>query len=99
NSSRRRSIPLALLAGSLLATPLLGGCAFVVGNSGRLHLSRNISVGQELMDLKEARDTGAISDAEYIEMKAKLLEAMESIEIVGTINENTPDELRLETEQ
>lgn len=79
--------------------PLLGGCAFVVGNSGKLHLSRNISVGQELIDLKKAVDTGAITEEEYVVMKRKLLEAMESIEIVGAINENTPDELRRATEQ
>jgi hypothetical protein len=31
------------------------------------------TIGQQLIDLKEARDTGAITDAEYEAEKAKLL--------------------------
>ena len=32
------------------------------------------SVGQELIDLKKARDQGAINDEEYVELKQKIME-------------------------
>lgn len=78
--------PLACIA--LLS---VSGCA--IGNSGKLVLSRHISVGQELIDLKEARDRGAITEEEYLEVKSKLLEIVDSIEVVQAVNEATPDQM------
>lgn len=80
---RRLVFPLACLA----AIPL-SSC--VIGNSGKLVLSRHISVGQELIDLKEARDRGAINDEEYEKVKGKLMEMVESIDMVHTVNDATP---------
>ena len=34
----------------------------------------NTTVGEELIDLKKALDTGAITEEEYNEMKSKILE-------------------------
>ena len=42
-----------------------------VGSGGK-KIEQQPTLGQELMDLKKARDEGAISDQEYNEMKEKL---------------------------
>lgn len=57
------------LAGILLVS----GCVAAIGNRDGRH-SGNVSVGQQLIDLKKAKDAGAISDAEYETEKAKLLQ-------------------------
>jgi hypothetical protein len=50
---------------------LLGGCVAAIGNrEGR----RNGTLGQELIDLKKAKDAGVLSDVEYETQRAKLLE-------------------------
>ena len=33
----------------------------------------DVSIGQQLIDLKAARDAGAMTDTEYAEVKAKLI--------------------------
>ena len=76
-------------AGGLLLT---AGCA--IGNSGKLVLSRHISVGQELIDLQSARDEGAITQEEYELIKGKLMQMVEQIEIVDTVNNSTPDSIQ-----
>lgn len=83
---------------SRLLTPLacltlltVSGCA--IGNSGKLVLARHVSVGQELIDLKEARDRGAITEEEYNEIKTKVMQIVDSIEVVDAVNEATPDQL------
>jgi len=80
---------LALTAASGLL--LTAGCA--IGNSGKLVLSRHISVGQELIDLQRARDEGAITEEEYELIKGKLMQMVEQIEIVDTVNDSTPDSM------
>ena len=55
-----------LLAGSL------AGCAWKVGSDSKQTV-QNPTVGQQLIDLKKARDTGAISEQEYEAQKQKLL--------------------------
>ena len=40
--------------------------------SGGKKIEQQPTLGQELLDLKKARDEGAISDQEYNEMKEKL---------------------------
>jgi putative oligomerization/nucleic acid binding protein len=84
---RRLHTPLACLA---LLT--VSGCA--IGNSGKLVLSRHITVGQELIDLKEALDRGAVTEEEYHEIKAKLMEIVDSIEVVNAVNDSTPDQIQ-----
>jgi hypothetical protein len=47
----------------------LYGCVAGIG-SDTIELP---SVGQELIDLKKARDEGAINDEEYVELKQKIM--------------------------
>ena len=48
------------------------GCAIGIGNRDNDD-ARKASLGQELMDLKAARETGAMSEQEYQEQRARLL--------------------------
>ena len=58
---------------SLLAVLLFSGClALQVGGGDKKETSKP-TIGQQLTDLKTARDAGAITDAEYETQKAKLL--------------------------
>jgi hypothetical protein len=58
---------------ALSAMLLFSGClAFQVGGGSKKEFA-NPTTGQQLIDLKTARDTGAITDAEYQAQKAKLL--------------------------
>jgi hypothetical protein len=49
-----------------------GGCVAAIGNRGE-HAG-NGTLGQELIDLKKAKDAGVISDAEYEQQRARLLD-------------------------
>jgi hypothetical protein len=62
-----------LLAGILLAG--LTGCAMFNYTKGTLQYSRTTTIGRELMDLQEAREKGAISEAEYNQCKKNLIES------------------------
>ncbi len=65
---------LLLPTGAALASLiLLSGCVAAIGNRDGRH-SGNVSVGQQLIDLKKAKDAGAISDTEYEAEKTKLLQ-------------------------
>src|ERR1043166_6403029 len=64
---KRMMIPAALM---LCVAVFLSGCVCVEGNRGE---GSGGTVGQQLVDLKKAKDSGAISDAEYEAQKAKLL--------------------------
>lgn len=55
---------------SLLALALLPACA--IGNRAEVTVNRNVSLGQELMDLQAAHEKGAITDEEYATMRQKL---------------------------
>jgi hypothetical protein len=67
---KRLFIPTAI---ALSAMVLLTGClAFQIGGGDKKE-ERKASVGQQLIDLKAARDRGAITDAEYETQKAKVL--------------------------
>ena len=50
------------------------GCIVGVGNRGNPHSSEKHTLGQELMDLKTARDAGVIDPDEYEHQRRKLLE-------------------------
>ena len=57
-----------------LATLLLfPGCLALQIGGGAKSEARQPSLGQQLVDLKKARDTGAITDAEYEAQKARLM--------------------------
>ena len=60
-----------LVAGSAMI--LLAGCAWQVGGSTK-GATIQPTIGQQLIDLQKAKETGAITDAEYQTQKTKLLE-------------------------
>ena len=82
-----RSILLALFSTSAL---LSSGCA--LGNRAEIHLVRNISFGQELIDLQRAHDEEAISELEYTTLKSKLLEIADLEGVTEIVNEISGDE-------
>ena len=57
----------------ILAAAVLSGCAGAAFNRTDLTLSRNITVGQELVDLQTAHEKGVISDTEYAQAKTDIL--------------------------
>ncbi len=70
DNMKRLFIPTAVALSAML---LLPGClALQVGGSDKQE-ARKATVGQQLIDLKAAKDAGAITDAEYQAEKAKLL--------------------------
>lgn len=73
-SNARNRIAVAAMAVVMIGG-LTGGC-IGVGGSDRTYVTRP-TVGQELSDLKRARETGAIDDAEYARLKAQLLDRHE----------------------
>ena len=56
--------------------PLSSGCSWSVGGSkgNSSCVPAQPTRGQELIDLKKAHDTGAISDAEYESTKKRMLQ-------------------------
>jgi hypothetical protein len=65
--------PLLLTTIALAATVLFTGClAFQVGGGDKKE-GQKPTVGQQLIDLKAAKDQGAISESDYQAQKAKLL--------------------------
>jgi hypothetical protein len=66
---KKNRIPLVLiLMASIILLTVPSGC-IAVDESG----NTRPTVGQELIDLKAARDVGAISEAEYQDTRSKLL--------------------------
>ena len=57
----------------LAATTLLTGCLNLQLGGGTTQRSAAPTVGQQLIDLQKAKDSGAISDAEYQAQKARIL--------------------------
>ena len=62
-----------------LAALVLTGCAGMAFNRIDVALSRNITVGQELIDLKTAHEKGIISDAEYEKAKEDVLSLVSAL--------------------
>jgi hypothetical protein len=70
------------IAGSVLVAAfgaigclLFSGCSWSIGGGKERTLSTTHPTrGQELIDLKKARDQGAITEAEYQAQKTKLVE-------------------------
>ncbi len=67
------------LSVAILTATLLSGCAGAAFNRVNLTVSRNITVGQELIDLQEAHEKGVISDTEYMEAKKNILHLVEQL--------------------
>ncbi len=57
---------------ALAAVTLLTGCIGFVGG-GSTSKPQSATLGQQLIDLQKARDTGAISETEYQAQRSKLL--------------------------
>ncbi len=64
---------LAITAIVLPSVLLLSGCVGLSVGGGSKTETTKATVGQQLIDLQRARDTGAITDAEFQAQKAKLL--------------------------
>jgi hypothetical protein len=67
----KKSIVRAVLAG--VAMILLSGCIGLSLGGGTKTVQEKATVGQQLMDLQRARDSGAITEAEYQAQKTKVL--------------------------
>jgi hypothetical protein len=63
-----------LTACAALTLALLGGCGWSVGASTSEQVQKP-TIGQSLIDLKKARDTGAITDAEYAKRRKEIVDA------------------------
>ena len=55
-----------------LAAMLLNGCVIAFGN--RVPDERKATLGKQLTDLKQARDSGALTEEEYLAAKKRLLD-------------------------
>ncbi len=60
-----------------LIVALLSGCAGAAFNRVEMKTVRNVSIGQELQDLKDAHDKGIISDTEYAQAKSNALKLLD----------------------
>jgi hypothetical protein len=69
---------LILTTMALAATLLLTGCLALQVGGGDKQEAHKATVGQQLVDLKTAKDTGAITESEYQTQKAKLLNEKEA---------------------
>jgi hypothetical protein len=63
-------IPLVI---GISALAFLTGCLDLQIGGGSSSKAPNPTVGQQLIDLQKAKDSGAITDTEYQTQKAKLL--------------------------
>ena len=64
-----KTLPIVL---ALLVIISLSSCAMF--NRGTMHYSRTTTIGQELIDLKEARDNEVISEEEYCKLKKEIMD-------------------------
>ncbi len=63
---------LTLLLTATLTIPILTGCVIAFGN--RVPDDRKPTLGKQLTDLKQARDSGALTEEEYQTAKKRLIE-------------------------
>jgi hypothetical protein len=64
---------------AVLTVIVLAGCAGAAFNKVDLTLNRNITVGQELLDLQAAHEKGVISDTEYAAAKKDILKMVSAL--------------------
>lgn len=62
-----------LLLVTVLLAPAFAGCAFRIGGGSSKTVVEK-TTGEELSDLKQAHDAGAINDEEYEKLRKGLLE-------------------------
>ena len=62
-----------LLAGGVLVALMLTGCG---GTTEVVQPQVNVSVGQQLLDLKKARDAGALTESEFQRQKEQLIDSI-----------------------
>jgi hypothetical protein len=67
-----KKLPILVLVG-LSAMTLLTGCLNLEIGGGSSSKAVCPTVGQQLIDLQKAKDSGVITDAQYQDQKAKLL--------------------------
>lgn len=60
------------VAAALCAAVLAAGC----GGHEVVQPAVNVSVGQQLIDLKKARDSGALSERDYQRQKEQLIDSV-----------------------
>ena len=73
-TARKTAARTAVLAvASALILSLVAGCAWSIGGKKEGGLSAHPTQGQELIDLKKARDQGALSEDEYQAQKARIM--------------------------
>ena len=65
----------------LMLAVLFVSCGSFNEGHAELHINKNISTGQELLDLQEALDKEIISKEEFEEQRTKILEGNQSFEI------------------
>jgi len=64
-----KRVPVVLTLGCALLTAMFAsGCVASIGNR-----NPNVTVGQQLIDLQRAKESGAITDAEFQAEKSNLL--------------------------
>ena len=63
-----------VVAGTALASVLLSGCVVALGNKVP-EQDRKATLGKRLSDLKQARDSNALTEEEYQAAKKRLLDA------------------------
>jgi len=72
---KKKATRTAVLAvASALVLSLVSGCAWSIGGKKEGGRSAQPTRGQELIDLKKARDQGAITEDEYQAQKTRILE-------------------------
>ena len=62
---------LPLIVAMIALATMASGCVLVAGNKGNSQGTGTL--GQQLIDLKKAKDAGVLSDAEYATQREKLL--------------------------
>lgn len=62
------------IAGILAAIIMVSGIAgCAIGNKGSIRYNRTTTIGKELLDLKEAKDKGAMSEQEYNKVRKDIM--------------------------
>jgi len=62
---------IAAILTAIILVSGIAGCA--MGNKGTVHYTRTTTIGRELIDLKEAKDKGAINEQEYNKVKEDIM--------------------------
>lgn len=65
----------------LLLAPLLLLCGCAAFNRTELHTARQTTVGQELIDLKKAKDQNLLTDTEYQAQRERLMKWPDNVTI------------------